>query len=146
MKSDHSAPLAILVNGPSSSGKSTFCKALQERLTSLSGGDPALAFAGVAFDDFLLLMSEKLYPQSFVRLQGGDLSSLVSKTPHDGLAGWEYIDDSTAEGKHGGSPCVRLALNSFGRRLLCGVHKSWGAHLELGTNLIIDHFLQVGFV
>ena len=138
----HSAPLAILVNGPSSSGKSTLCKALQQRLTNLSAGDLDAAFALVAFDDFLLLMSEKLYPISFVRLQGGDLTTLVSRTPHDGLAGWEYIDDSYAEGKHGGSPRLRLELNPHGRRLLCGVHRSWGAHLELGTNLIIDHFLQ----
>jgi chloramphenicol 3-O-phosphotransferase len=26
--------------------------------------------------------------------------------------------------------------------LLSGVQKSWGAHLQLGTHLIIDHFLQ----
>ena len=51
----HSAPLAILVNGPSSSGKSTLCNALQQRLTSLSAGDLDVAFARVAFDDFLLL-------------------------------------------------------------------------------------------
>ena len=45
-------------------------------------------------------------------------------------------------GKHGGSPRLRLVLNPHGQRLLLGVHRSWGAHLTLGTNLIIDHFLQ----
>jgi chloramphenicol 3-O phosphotransferase len=135
-------PIAILVNGPSSSGKSTLCLALQQRLTSLAAGDPNAAFARVAFDDFVLLMSETLYPISFVRLQGGDLTGLVSRSPHDGRAGWEYVDDSEAEGKHGGFPRLRLVLNPHGRRLLSGVHKSWGAHLELGTNLVIDHFLQ----
>ena len=137
-----SPPIAILVNGPSSSGKSTLCRALQERLTDLTDGDPDATFASVAFDDVVLLMSDKLYPISFASLQGGDLSRLVSRAPHDGRAGWEYVDESHAEGKNGGSPRLRLVLSSYGRRLLCGVHKSWGTHLELGTNLIIDHFLQ----
>ena len=54
----------------------------------------------------------------------------------------EYVDDSEAEGHHGGSPRLRLVLNPHGGWLLSGVHRSWGAHLELGTHLIIDHFLQ----
>lgn len=135
-------PLAIVLNGPSSSGKSTLSKALLERLTDRADGDPTLAFAPVAFDDVVLLISDKLYPISFVRLQGGDLSRLVSRVPHDGRAGWEYVDESDASGKHGGSPRVRLVLSPLGRRLLSGVHRGWGAQLELGTNLIIDHFLQ----
>ena len=134
--------IAILVNGASSSGKTTFCRALQERLTQLADGNHAAAFARVAFDDVALLMSERLYPISLVRLKGGDLSRLVSRAPHDGRAGWEYVDESDAEGHHGGSPRLRLVLNPHGRRLLSGVHRSWGAHLELGTHLIIDHFLQ----
>jgi len=135
-------PLAILVNGPSSSGKTTFCRALQERLTHVASGHPDTAFARVAFDDVALLMAEQLYPISFVKLKGGDLARLVSRAPHDGLAGWDYVDESGAVGKHGGSPRLRLVLNSHGQRLLLGVHRSWGAHLALGTNLIIDHFLQ----
>jgi len=135
-------PLAILVNGPSSSGKTTFCRALQERLAHLASGHPDKGFARVAFDDVVLLMAEPLYPISFVKLKGGDLSRLVSREPHDGGAGWEYVDDSAAVGKHGGSPRLRLVLNPHGQRLLLGVHRSWAAHLVLGTNLIIDHFLQ----
>ena len=137
-----SPPIAILVNGASSSGKTTFCRGLHERLTHLADGDPEAAFARVAFDDVGLLMSDRLYPVSFVKLQGGDLSRLVSRAPHDGRAGWEYVDESAAAGKHGGSPRVRLVFNPHGQRLLAGVHRSWLAHLELGTNLIIDHFLQ----
>jgi chloramphenicol 3-O phosphotransferase len=134
--------LAIIVNGPSSSGKSTLCKALHDRLTDLAEGDPDAAFARVAFDDVVLLMSEKLHPISFVTLKGGDLSRLVSRVPHDGRAGWEYIDESHAEGTHGGSPRFRVVLNPYAHRLLSGLHQSWGAHLKLGTNLIVDHFLQ----
>ena len=135
-------PLAILVNGASSSGKSTICKALQERLTCVADGDPNAAFARVAFDDVVLLMPDILYPISFVSIQGGDLSRLISRQPHDGRAGWEYVDESEAGREHGGSPRLRLVLNSHGRRLLTGLHQSWGVHLELGTSLVIDHFLQ----
>lgn len=135
-------PLAILVNGPSSSGKSTLCRALQDRLTDLADGDPQAASARVAFDDLVVLIPDKLFPISFVKVQGGDLGRLSSRVPFDGRASWEYADESHAPGKHGGSPRLRLVLNSHGQRLLKGVHRSWGAHLHLGTHLIIDHFLQ----
>ena len=136
------AALAILVNGPSSSGKTTLCRALQDHLTELSDGDPAAAFGLVAFDDILLLLSDRLFPSSLVTLQGGDIHRLISREPHDGRAAWEYVDDSQAAGKHGGSPRLRLELNPLGQRVLTGLHRSWGQHLALGTNLIIDHFLQ----
>lgn len=136
------APIAILVNGPSSSGKSTLCRALQDRLTDLADGNPDAAFARVAFDDFGTMVSDKLYPMSFVQLQNGDLSRLVSRTPFDGRAGWEYVDDSKSNGKHGGAPRVRVVLNPHMERLLQGLHRSWATHLALGTNLIIDHFIQ----
>ncbi|MEI6339325.1 MAG: hypothetical protein WCQ57_12205, partial [Verrucomicrobiota bacterium] len=74
-------PIAIVVNGPSSSGKSTLCRVLQDRLTDLADGNPDEAFARVAFDDVVLLMSDKLYPISFVSLKGGDLSPLASRVP-----------------------------------------------------------------
>ena len=135
-------PLAILVNGPSSSGKSTLCRALQDRLTDLADGDPQSASARVAFDDLVGLIPHKLFPISFVKLQGADLSELSSRVPFDGRASWEYVDESEAEGKNGGSPRLRLVLNSHGDRLLRGLHRSWKAHLQLGTHLIIDHYIQ----
>jgi chloramphenicol 3-O phosphotransferase len=136
------SPVAILVNGPSSSGKSTLCRALQDRLADLADGNPDATFARVAFDDVGVLMSDKLTPVICAKLQGGDLARLVSREPHDGRAGWEYLDESHLEGRHGGSPRLRLALSPHARRLLSGSHHSWGQHLALGTNLIIDHFLQ----
>ena len=61
-------PVALLVNGPSSSGKSTLCRALQERLTEAAVGT---TFASVAFDDVVQLISDTLFPISFVALAGG---------------------------------------------------------------------------
>ena len=142
--SGNGAPaLAILANGPSSSGNSTLCRVLQDRLIDLADGDPKAAFTRVAFDDLALLISDKLFPIAFVTLQEGtDLSRLSSRVPYDGRARWEYVGESHAEGKHGGSPRLRIVFNSHGQRLLQGVHRSWGAHLQLGTHLILDHFLQ----
>jgi len=138
-----SAPgLAILVNGASSSGKSRLCRALHLRLTELADGDPNQMYASVAFDDMAALIAPNLYPHSFVELQGVDTDGLVSRSPHDGRAAWEYLDERDAEGIHGGHPRVRLVLSPPTRRLLSGVQQGWGAHIALGTNLIIDHFLQ----
>ena len=135
-----SKPVAILVNGPSSSGKSTLCRALHERLTDVAGD--GATFASVAFDDVVLLISDTLFPISFVALAGGDITRLVSREPHDGRAAWEYVDESATAGGGDGHPRVRLVLRNDTRRLLSGIHRGWGEHLALGTNLIIDHFLQ----
>ena len=133
-------PIALLVNGPSSSGKSTLCRALHERLTDVAGD--GATFASVAFDDVVLLISDTLFPISFVALAGGDITRLVSREPHDGRAAWEYVDESATAGGGDGHPRVRLVLRNDTRRLLSGIHRGWGEHLALGTNLIIDHFLQ----
>jgi chloramphenicol 3-O phosphotransferase len=135
-----SEPVAILVNGPSSSGKSTLCRALHERLIDVAGDDAT--FASVAFDDVVLLISDTLFPISFVALAGGDITRLVSREPHDGRAAWEYVDESATAGGGDGHPRVRLVLRNDTRRLLSGTHRGWGEHLALGTHLIIDHFLQ----
>ena len=134
--------LAIVVSGASSSGKSRLCGALQVRLTELADGDPAVAYAGVAFDDLATLIATNLYPHSFIGLQGGDVDDLVSRAPHDGRAAWEYVDERDAEGIHGGQPRVRVVLNPTTRLMLSGVHRGWGEHIGLGTNLVVDHFLQ----
>lgn len=134
--------IAVLVNGASSSGKSTLCRALQLRITEITEGDPRRGFGRVAFDDILPLIADNLFPVSLVRLQGRPTDDLISRAPLDGRSTWDYIDEGDAPGPHGGRPRVRLVLDPFGRRLLRGLHVGWGSHLALGTNLIIDHFLQ----
>jgi hypothetical protein len=79
-------PVVILVNGASSSGKSTLCRSLQERLTDLADGDQTATFATVAFDDKFRLIADKLYAIDFVKRSGGDLGRLASRKPHDGHA------------------------------------------------------------
>lgn len=132
-------PVALLVNGPSSSGKSTLCRALHDRLTE-SAGDTT--FASVAFDDLVQLISDKLFPISFVSLAGGDITRLVSREPHDGRAAWEYVDETATSTGGAGQPRMRVVLRDDTRRLLSGIHRGWGEHLTLGSSLIIDHFLQ----
>lgn len=105
---DATEPLAVLVNGPSSSGKSTLCRALQARLTTLGHGEAESAFLQVAFDDCVAMFSEVLYPRVFVELQGGDLERLVSRESQDGRSAWEYVDQSHTSGRHGGGPRLRL--------------------------------------
>ncbi len=135
-------PIAILVNGGSSSGKSTLCRALQARFAELASGEPRGLFASVAFDDILLKFCTNMYPISFVSAQGGDTSKLASKAFNDGRAAWEYIDDRLVTDENNGKPSLRLELSHWAHRILQGMHQSWGMHLQLGTNLIIDHFLQ----
>ena len=106
------APVAILVTGPSSSGKSTLCRALQERLSILADGDPTAIYARVAFDDIVALIPDTLYPISFVALNGGDLGRLASRQPYDGRAAWEYLDDqSDPPGEQDDSPRIRLVIS-----------------------------------
>lgn len=136
------APLAIVVNGPSSSGKSTLCKALQERLSLLAGADLGSVFARVAFDDIALMLPENRYSRRFVQLQGRDPDLVVSREPHDGLAAFEYPEERGVDGTAPDEARVRLRLSPYSRRLLTGVHLGWGEHLRLGTNLVIDHYLQ----
>ena len=109
----------IIVNGPSSGGKSTLCAALQDKLVELAGGDQGSSFASVAFDDFLATLSTRYYPHSFTTLIKGDTDRLASKAPFDGRAGWEYIDESENEG-HAGEPWTRLAFSPESDRLLKG--------------------------
>ena len=133
------APIAIVINGPSSAGKSTLCRALLDALVDASRGNQRSGFATVAFDDFLHHMSSKYYPRSYVSTVGGDLDRLSSLAPFDGRAGFEYVEDTGKPGLPGYKH--NLVFSDAGRRLLAGVHRGWGEHLKLGTNLLVDHCL-----
>lgn len=117
----------ILINGPSSAGKSTLVNALHDHLSSSS------PYARVAFDDFLQHMNTRYYPRLYVETVRGDVNRLVSRG-YDGKAGWEYVYDSPDR--------CRLVFNEHGTALMKGLHRGWKAHLECGTSLVIDAFLQ----
>jgi hypothetical protein len=102
----------IIVNGPSSGGKSTLCAALQDKLVELADGEQGASFACVAFDDFLGTLSTRYYPHSFTALIKGDIERLASKAPFDGRAGWEYIDESENEGQPGAPGTHRRAARA----------------------------------
>jgi chloramphenicol 3-O phosphotransferase len=134
--------IAIVVNGPSSAGKSTLCTALHRALVRRCATNPRLAFFRVAFDDFLYAVHPSMLPRSFLELTGGDLEGCASREPHDGLACFEYVDMTGADDKDTTDRLARLELSEAGERFLKGQTAGWGKHLELGTNLLIDAFLQ----
>ena len=133
---------AIVVNGPSSAGKSTLCTALHRALVRRCATDPRLAFFRVAFDDFLYAVHPSMLPRSFLELTGGDLENCASREPHDGLACFEYVDMTGADDEETTDRLARLELSEAGERFLKGQTAGWGEHLGLGTNLLIDAFLQ----
>ena len=134
--------IAIVVNGPSSAGKSTLCTALHRALVRRCATDPRLAFFRVSFDDFLYAVHPSMLPRSFLELTGGDLENCASREPHDGLACFEYVDMTGADDEDTTDRLARLELSEAGERFLKGQTAGWGKHLELGTNLLIDAFLQ----
>ena len=134
--------IAIVVNGPSSAGKSTLCTALHRALVRRCATDPRQAFFRVAFDDFLYAVHPSMLPRSFLELTGGDLEGCASREPHDGLACFEYIDVTGRDDDDTNDRLARLELSEAGERFLKGQTAGWGKHLELGTNLLIDAFLQ----
>ena len=134
--------IAIVVNGPSSAGKSTLCTALHRALVRRCATDPRLAFFRVSFHDFLYAVHPSMLPRSFLELTGGDLEGCASREPHDGLACFEYVDMTGADDEDTTDRLARLELSEAGERFLKGQTAGWGKHLELGTNLLIDAFLQ----
>ena len=132
--------IAIVVNGPSSAGKSTLCTALHRALVRRCATDPRLAFFRVSFDDFLYAVHPSMLPRSFLELTGGDLEGCASREP--GLACFEYVDMTGADDEDTTDRLARLELSEAGERFLKGQTAGWGKHLELGTNLLIDAFLQ----
>lgn len=147
MSSPHPSrrPTAIVVNGPSSAGKSTLCEALHRALVRrcAEGDDPDdKAFFRVAFDDFLNHVHPSALPRSFLELTGGDLEVCASREPHDGLACFEYVDETGRDDETSTTRLARLQLSEAGERFLKGQTAGWGEHLRLGTNLLVDAFLQ----
>ena len=115
-------PDIFLVNGPSSAGKTTLCRALQTKIT-----DPYLV---VGFDDFIFMSARRYY-------RGGD-------TPHQGS-----FDAFTALGSElvvtsppGAPVSVTARFGPVYRRLLDSMAPSVRTLVDGGNPVIFDHVLH----
>lgn len=115
-------PPLILVNGPSSAGKTTLCRALQKQVLH-----PYLV---VGFDDFIFLSAERYY-------RGADTARQGER------------DDSTREGvemvttsKPGEPPCVVARFGPTFRRLIGSMAPAVRALIDGGNPVIFDHVLH----
>nr|ACS83703.1 chloramphenicol 3-O phosphotransferase [uncultured bacterium AOCefta2] len=115
-------PDIILVNGSSSSGKSTLCRALQARILH-----PYLC---IGFDDFVFLSAPRYY-------RGAD-------TSRQALA-----DDFTAQGvqmisdtQPGTPPCVTAQFGPVFRHIIDSMAPAVRALVDGGNSIIFDHVLH----
>ena len=136
--------IAIVINGGSSVGKSTLCEALSKALLLRADGDQKRTFCKVAFDDFILHCPKQLSPRSFVGLMKGDVDQCVSKKDFDGLALFEYVDETASADAFDETAKVlkRLVFSDLGERYIKAQTEGWKRILENKVNLVIDAFLQ----
>jgi chloramphenicol 3-O phosphotransferase len=117
-----SSPDVILVNGPSSAGKTTLCRGLQQAIPR-----PYLC---IGFDDFVFLAAERYY-------RGADTAE---QSHHDSYttAGVHMVVTSAA-----GAP--RTVTADFGpvfRSLIDGMAPAVRALVDSGNSVIFDHVLH----
>jgi chloramphenicol 3-O phosphotransferase len=115
-------PQLILVNGPSSAGKTTLCRALQQKIL-----DPYLL---VSFDDFIFMTAPRYY-------RGADTGRQDERDAFTAL-GVEMITTSLP-----GDPVSVMA--KFGpvfRRLLDSMAPAVRALIDGGNAVIFDHVLH----
>jgi chloramphenicol 3-O phosphotransferase len=115
-------PDVILVNGPSSAGKTTLCRALQAAI------DEPYLVAG--FDDFIFMAPPRYY-------RGADTSR---QSEHDAFTalGVEMVTTSPP----GAPPAVTARFGPVFRRLLDGMAPAVRALVEGGNAVIFDHVLH----
>jgi chloramphenicol 3-O phosphotransferase len=115
-------PDVILVNGPSSAGKTTLCRALQAAIE-----DPYLV---VAFDDFIFMAPQRYYRGADTRRQSA----------HDAFTalGVEMVTTSPP-----GAPlAVTARFGPVFRRILDAMAPAVRALVDGGNAVIFDHVLH----
>jgi chloramphenicol 3-O phosphotransferase len=117
-----SRPQLILVNGPSSAGKTTLCRALQQKIL-----DPYLL---VGFDDFIFMTASRYY-------RGADSDHQGEKDAFTAL-GVEMIVTS----KPGDPVSVTAKFGPVFRRLLDSMAPAVRALIDGGNAVIFDHVLH----
>ena len=115
-------PQLILVNGPSSAGKTTLCRALQDKIPQL--------YLVAGFDDFIFTASPRYY-------RGAD-TSRQSERDSFTAQGVEMITTS----KPGEPPCVVAQFGPTFRRLVDAMAPAIRALVDGGNAVIFDHVLH----
>jgi chloramphenicol 3-O phosphotransferase len=115
-------PDVILVNGPSSAGKTTLCRALQAAIE-----EPYLV---VGFDDFIFMAPQRYY-------RGADTSR---QDEHDAFTalGVEMVKTSPPDAP----PSVTARFGPVFRRLLDAMAPAVRALVDGGNPVIFDHVLH----
>lgn len=115
-------PQLILVNGPSSAGKTTICRALQQATL-----EPYLV---VGFDDFIFMSAPRYY-------RGADTGHQSERDAFTAL-GVEMIDTA----QPGAPPSVTARLGPVFRRLVDAIAPAVRALVDGGNSVIFDHVLH----
>jgi chloramphenicol 3-O phosphotransferase len=112
----------MLVNGPSSAGKTTLCRALQKQILH-----PYLV---VGFDDFILFSAERYY-------RGADTARQGERDDFT-RQGAEMMTTSTP----GEPPCVVARFGPTFRRLIDSMAPAVRTLIDGGNFVIFDHVLH----
>ncbi|MBL6617345.1 MAG: chemotaxis protein [Reyranella sp.] len=115
-------PDVILVNGPSSAGKTTLCRALQAAIE-----EPYLV---TAFDDFVFMAAPRYY-------RGADTAHQGEHDLYTAL-GVEMVTTSPA----GAPPTVTARFGPVFRRILDAMAPAVRALVDGGNAVIFDHVLH----
>ena len=149
----------VVFNGPSSAGKSTLVKSVQQRLVSRGGAPlaPDSVFLRVAYDDLDVLLPENALPDLFVwedntpRLRqpheaggpGGKGPGEVGFNGPDETAVYWFEDRTGACLPSRTTPAMAIVNGPSADACLRGQHRAWTAMCAAGNSLLVDHWLQV---
>jgi aspartyl-tRNA(Asn)/glutamyl-tRNA(Gln) amidotransferase subunit A len=139
IKTVRGTPEVIIVNGPSSAGKTTLARRIVAEQARWS---PVADFRAVSFDDFVLGgMPQRHWSKQFVTATGNTdmLRACV------GPEAWFYanrreVPDAPVSQED--PPSCDLILTDLGLAYLHATFRKWETMLRCGISLVIDHFVM----